>query len=124
MRKPKPTPQAKDLFERLNENGIDAQLEYWDGYKHVDIGILEARLYIEIDGNQHFINPKQLKTDIARDHFSDREGFGTIRIPRMVYDQMPEQIAQAIIKIATEERERIKVFFDSAMNHPDPKPQR
>ena len=123
MRKPNPTPQAKDLYERLKENGVDAQLEYWDGYKHVDIGILESKLYIEIDGIQHFTNPKQLKTDLGRDHFSDREGFGTIRIPRLVYDQMPEKIAKAIIKIASDERERIKAFFDSVTDPSDKKQQ-
>ena len=64
----KVTPEAKELFDKLVSEGIFAELEYWDGHKHVDIHIPSAKPYIEVDGIQHFTNPSQNASDFPKDN--------------------------------------------------------
>jgi len=61
--KPFTTPQAKELYDELVKIGVRAISEFSDLHKHVDIGIPDAKLYIEVDGLQHLqILIKSLKT--------------------------------------------------------------
>jgi len=110
MPKIQPTPQAKELCKRLNENGIDAKLEYWDGHKHVDIAILDSKLYIEIDGVQHYIDPKKIEADILRDQYSELNGFATVRFPRLLFENHLDRIAQAVIQVV-EKRKKLKTIL-------------
>jgi hypothetical protein len=49
--KPIPTKYAIRLSNALKKEGIDHELEHWDGHKHVDIAILWAKVYIEVIGD-------------------------------------------------------------------------
>lgn len=98
----KVTPEAKQLFDKLIELGIFAELEYWDGHKHVDIHIPLAKLYIEVDGTQHFTNANQIASDFLRDHYSDDAGYSTFRIPNAIVREKLDMVVQAIVKIVTE----------------------
>lgn len=98
------TKYAKWLHGALVRRGIDAKLEYSDGHKTVDIAILSAKLYIEVDGTQHSTNPKQIIADLERDEYSRQEGFRTIRIVNSVSYYHGNQVANAITQVA---RERI-----------------
>ena len=93
------TPQTRNLFEVLTEKGIKARLEYTDGHKHVDIAILSARMFIEVDGMQHFMDSEQILRDFKRDHFSDGDDFATFRIPNIVLEHQLEEVAQAIVEV-------------------------
>jgi DNA-directed RNA polymerase subunit RPC12/RpoP len=105
----KVTPEAKNLFDRLIDNGLFAELEYWDGHKHVDIHIPSAKLYIEVDGAQHFTNPDQIASDFLRDHYSDDAGYSTFRIPNAIIKEKIDTIVKAILKIITERHEKLSL---------------
>lgn len=93
------SPESKQLFDKLIEQGIFAELEYWDGHKHIDIHIPSAKLYIEVDGVQHFTNPTQIASDFLRDHYSDDNGYDTFRIPNQIVRDKMDTIVKAILKI-------------------------
>jgi len=99
MPKPVITKQTRALFNALTEQGIKAELEYWDGYKHVDIAVIDAKIYIEIDGLHHFTDTKQIEADFKRNHFSDGDDFDTIHIPNSVIDNYLPKVTTAIIKV-------------------------
>jgi len=78
--KPKSTPEAIKLGNLLKEYGWYVEFEKWDGYKHIDIAITEARFNIEVEGSQHNLNSEQAFTDLMRDYYSEQKGFVTKRI--------------------------------------------
>jgi very-short-patch-repair endonuclease len=91
--------QTARLCKALKENGVNAINEYYDGHKTVDIAILRAKIFIEIDGLQHFIDPKQILSDFKRDHFSDGDDFHTIHIPNKIIEDHLEEVAKAISEV-------------------------
>jgi very-short-patch-repair endonuclease len=101
------TPEAKTLFDALIQTGIFAELEYWDGHKHIDIFIPAAKLYIEVDGLPHLLNPKQIASDFLRDHYSDDDGFNTLRLPNMVVKENLDGVVKAIIQIVEQQHDTV-----------------
>lgn len=95
----KVTRQALALYEALEDRNINCELEKWDGYKHVDIAIESARLYIEVDGSQHYTNKKQMFSDWQRSHYSKMDGYHTIHIPNRMIDNDVDDVADAIADI-------------------------
>jgi very-short-patch-repair endonuclease len=63
-KKPSPTPEAYMLGKLLQGYGWKAELEKWDGYKHIDIAITEVRVNIEVDGKHHRIDQDQAFRDL------------------------------------------------------------
>ena len=96
----KVTPQAKALYDALQERGIKCKLEAYDGYKHVDISIEWAKLNIEIDGKHHLFKYKQMSSDMGRDTGSQEEGIYTMRIPNSSIEEDVNKIADNIAKLA------------------------
>jgi len=92
----KPTKEALLLQSELSEIGIEAKLQHWDGHKHVDLYIEAAKLYIEVDGLNHWLNPKQIISDFNRDHYSDQGGYRTFRVPSFVVLTETKRLAKAI----------------------------
>src|SRR4030067_3617162 len=90
------TPQAVELAEALRERGISNEQEHYDGYKHVDIYIPEANLYLEIDGKYHLTDPEHLFRDLKRDACSHKAGIDTIRIPNFYVESQLDKLADAI----------------------------
>lgn len=90
------TPEAKALYKELKSKGIRCSLEYWDGHKHIDICIPDAKIFIEIEGISHYTNAKQIKADFNRDHYSDHDGYDTMRIPNELLINNLDKIANAI----------------------------
>jgi len=99
MSKKIPTLQTIMLVNALKKRGVKVETEHWDGHKHVDIFIPEAQLYIEIDGIQHYTDPKQIVSDLMRDHHSDDDKFFTKHISNQLIEKFPEEIADAIAQI-------------------------
>lgn len=93
------TPQTRELYEALVTKGVFARLEYTDGHKHVDIAILNARMFIEVDGLHHFIDSHQIIRDFKRDHFSDGDDFATLRIPNIVLEHHLQEVVDAIVEV-------------------------
>jgi very-short-patch-repair endonuclease len=94
-----PTEHAKSLHAALVTVGVEAYLEHPDGHKCVDIYVPKAKLYIEVDGRQHYISAKQIVTDFIRDHYSDDDGFHTMHLTNQAVEDDAIRIARAIKKI-------------------------
>lgn len=90
------TQQAKALCNALENRGIKVIPEHWDGHKHIDIYIPQAKIYIEVDGLQHLTNSNQMLADFKREFYSTKEGFYTLHIPNGVLMKDLDQIADAI----------------------------
>ena len=98
-----PTPQARALHDALVARGIECELEPWDGHKHVDLGIPRAKINIEIDGNQHYLDPKQITADFNRSYYSMRNGVKTIRYPNFIIDTNLNKVVDGIVRIVQNE---------------------
>src|SRR6266404_1590206 len=93
----KVTPQAKLLYGALRKRKIKCVMEAYDGYKHVDISIPSAKIDIEVDGLQHYIDPMQILSDFNREHYSDRkDNYNTIHIPNLIIEHHINEVADAI----------------------------
>jgi very-short-patch-repair endonuclease len=95
----KPTEEELILNKALNNLGIETKLQHWDGHKHIDIFIPAGKIYIEVDGVNHFTDVRQIMSDFQRDHYSDDDGFHTLWIPSDVVNEQATSIASAILKI-------------------------
>ena len=95
----KSTPQAIKLSNALKSRGVGNELEYFDGFKHVDIAIPKAKLFLELDGSQHILSSKQLRSDIARDSYSHRAGFSTVRIRNDYIDRSLNKVTDNLVEI-------------------------
>ena len=99
LKKVIPTKQAKDLYDALRTRGVDAILEYPDGFKTVDIAILPAHIYIEVDGLHHFTDSGQIIRDFKRSHFSDGDDFNTFYVTNQLIDKCLNKIADALAEV-------------------------
>lgn len=95
-----PTKQALDLATALKKRGVEVVIEPWDGHKHIDIRILNTRINIEVNGLQHYTNPKQILADFKRAHYSDDDNFSTFPITNQLIESHIDEIADAIAQIA------------------------
>lgn len=75
------TKENLELYFALRGRGVPAELEKFDGYKTIDIAIVDARVNIEVDGNHHKFNVKQALSDLKRTYYSFLKGYLTLRIP-------------------------------------------
>jgi very-short-patch-repair endonuclease len=97
----KPSDRAKKLCFALEDKGIKCGLEHpTDGHKHVDIRLLEAKIDIEVDGDEHFTDPKKLASDVKRRYWSSQEGYITIHIPNHIIDQKLNDVVYALSKVS------------------------
>lgn len=78
------TAQAVDLYLALKSGNFPVVLEYFDGYKHVDIA-LPGTLYIEVNGAYHNTRP-QMKTDLSRSIYSLEKNIPTLIIPNYMLE--------------------------------------
>ena len=78
------TPEARELGRLLESYGWRVELEKWDGHKHIDIAITEARVNIEVDGRQHNYSSRQALSDLERTYYSFKKGYVTLRIPNVL----------------------------------------
>jgi very-short-patch-repair endonuclease len=95
----KPTKEAILLADALHDRGISLVKEYWDGHKHIDIYIPKGKLYIEIDGIQHYDKPEQIISDFKREYYSFKEGFSTFHITNQLIETHLKEIADAIEEV-------------------------
>jgi very-short-patch-repair endonuclease len=94
------------LFEALKQRGIECEFEAYDGFKHIDIAIPKARLYLEIDGGHHSTDPTQLDKDLWRDEYSSKEGFQTIHYTNQQIAENLTAIADALVEVI---KNRLKI---------------
>ena len=102
----KSTPQAIKLSDALQKNGIKTYLELSDRHKHIDIAIPKYKLNIEVDGNQHFLNAKQIERDFARSYWSSDKGYDTLHIPNFIVDNHFDAVVKAITEVIRGRKEK------------------
>lgn len=96
------TQEAMGLYFALKMRGVPAELEKYDGYKHIDIAIPEAKINIEVDGGQHNYDFHQAMADLKRTYYSFRKGYYTIRIPNVIVRGRIDEAADYIVGILNE----------------------
>ena len=106
----KTTDEVITLYFALKERGVPAKIEKYDGHKHIDIAIPEARMNIEVDGTHHNHNKRQALTDLKRTYYSFLKGYFTLRIPNsLVNDNRTiNETANLIVGILKESYEKTK----------------
>ena len=105
-RKKKSTKEAQKLYEILIKNGFDAKLEFWDGFKHIDIAIPNHKVNIEVDGKQHQ-NKKQALADLKRTYHSFKKGYVTIRVPNKLVQENISETANYIMRFLKESESQL-----------------
>ena len=95
----KPSRQAQRLYDALIKKGVECIPEYSDGHKHVDIAVLQAKLYIEVDGINHFIDPEQINRDLKRSHFTDGDDFRTFFVTNQILKYYLKDVVDALVKV-------------------------
>lgn len=100
--------QVKKLYYELRNKEIDVQLEYSDGHKTVDLAVLDAKLYIEVDGLQHFTDPEQIIRDFKRNHFSDGDDFSTFYVTNQIINSKYfEQVVEALVAVIEKRKQNL-----------------
>ena len=105
------TAEARILYLSLKKRGVPAELEKFDGYKTIDIAVVDAKVNIEVDGHQHVSNPKQALLDLKRTFFSLQKGFLTLRIPNALIRENLEETADYITTFLIENKKKIRNSF-------------
>ena len=98
------TPETQKLCFALQGYGVHALIDFWDGYKHIDIAIPEAKLNIEVDGVQHNLSPKQALADLHRTYYSFKKGYFTLRIPNSLIGEHFKECVDLVLGIVKENR--------------------
>lgn len=107
-----PTEEAKELAAALRDRKIRVLIEANDGYKHVDLGIPDAKLNVEVDGIQHLTDPKQIVKDLSRGYYSmTKHGYATMHIPNEMIRPYLSEIADGLAEAAKIREHKIKVHF-------------
>ncbi|MEK6890771.1 MAG: hypothetical protein AABX03_01405 [Nanoarchaeota archaeon] len=107
--KPGPTPEARRLGELLIKYGYKVEYEKYDGYKHIDIAIVNKKVNIEVDGGQHHSKTQALR-DLKRTFYSWEKSFVTLRIPNSLTkdDITIKETAEYIDKFLKTERTQLE----------------
>lgn len=95
------TAEAQKLHAILVKNGFEAQLEKWDGHKHIDIALPKYKVNIEVDGKHH-MSRKQALADLKRTYHSFMKGYITFRIPNVLVREDPYETAHYLMALLKE----------------------
>jgi very-short-patch-repair endonuclease len=95
-------PLERILYAALLNKGVKGmELQYFDGFKTVDIAIMSAKLHIEVDGPRHS-EATQARSDMWRTYYSLRQSdVMTLRIPNTVVLEDVESAATLITKVVS-----------------------
>ncbi|MEM2131361.1 MAG: DUF559 domain-containing protein [Candidatus Woesearchaeota archaeon] len=104
----KATPLAKKLYSALKKKGVPAKLELYDGHKHIDIAIPDAKVNIEVDGGHHNFDYKQALSDLKRTYYSFKKGYLTLRIPNSLLINHFEETVNYIVGFLNESVEQLE----------------
>jgi hypothetical protein len=102
------TKETINLYFSLRDRGVPAELEKFDGYKTIDIAIVEARVNIEVDGAHQENDADHAFADLQRTFYS-KKGFLTLRIPNVLVKQNLKQTADYVTEFLNETFLRLRV---------------
>ncbi|MEJ0080589.1 MAG: hypothetical protein WDM78_06440 [Puia sp.] len=78
------TAHTVDLYLALKARNFPVKLEYFDGYKHVDIAV-PGKLYIEVSGQD--LSERQILAGLSEDGYTLEMKIPTILIPNAMLDK-------------------------------------
>ncbi|QQR82640.1 hypothetical protein IPJ70_00815 [Candidatus Campbellbacteria bacterium] len=107
-----PTKEAKDLKEALEKHGVRVLVEPYDGHKHIDLGIPDAKINVEVDGIQHLTNPHQILKDLGRGYFSHKKGYNTMHIPNEMIRLHLKEISEALAEASKIKEKKLHIHVD------------
>jgi hypothetical protein len=90
------TEETVMLYFSLKDRYVPAELEKFDGYKTIDIAVVQARVNIEVDGGHHFYDLNQAFADLQRTFYAFKKGFLTLRIPNILVTKNLEETADFV----------------------------
>jgi very-short-patch-repair endonuclease len=90
------TRHTLSLYFLLRKKGVAAQLEKFDGFKTIDIAVVEAKLNIEVDGSHHNTRHDQALADLKRTYYAFEKGYYTLRIPNSLVKSHPIETADYV----------------------------
>lgn len=90
------TNETLQLYLALKFRGVPAEIEKFDGFKTIDIAVVEKRVNVEVDGSHHNFNSKQALSDLKRTYFSFLKGYLTLRIPNSLVRYHLDETADMI----------------------------
>ena len=96
------TQQTINLYLALKSCNVPAEIEKYDGFKHIDIAIPRHKINIEIDGFHHHSNPYQALQDLKRTYYSYKKGFFTIRVPNSLIENKLDDAVEYILMFLNE----------------------
>ena len=102
------TKETINLYFSLRDRGVPAELEKYDGYKNIDIAVIDARVNIEVDGAHDLNNADDAFADLRRTFFSFKKGFLTLRIPPVLVKQNLNQTADYVTEFLNEKFLRMR----------------
>jgi very-short-patch-repair endonuclease len=104
-KRPEPTPEALKLGNLLKSMGYNVEFEKYDGFKHIDIAIVNKKVNIEVDGSHHHGKQQALR-DLKRTFYSWNKDFVTLRIPNSLTedDTTLKETAEYIDKFLKKDR--------------------
>jgi hypothetical protein len=103
------TAQAVDLYLALKSRSFPVVLEYFDGYKHVDIA-LPGKLNIEVNGLYHQVD-RQAMTDLTRSVYSLERKIPTIIVSNAKLDN-PRTFAHVVDELSKACRVMLKPSYE------------
>lgn len=75
----------------LDSNGIKYSQEYQVGLYSLDFAILDKKIDLEIDGEQHYLDERICDSDIRRNQFLEDLGWKIIRIRWSSYQKLSDE---------------------------------
>lgn len=103
---PERTPEADRLGRALVARGWKVSFEKYDGFKHVDLAIDEAKIHIEVDGFTHTVNARRALADLERNYYDFVKGYLTLHVPNCLVenDRILNKTADCISKFITDKK--------------------
>ena len=100
---PNPSKYQVRLYRKLKEIGIDSDLQYWNGREHINIAILQAKLYIVVEVDRESSRIKIPVDEVPGENGTSGVGFKTLFFSNEAIRENVQQIAQ---QIAVEVKDR------------------
>jgi len=75
----------------LDSHGIVYEEQHPVGIYQLDFAILESKVDLEIDGDQHYLDPRIMKSDLRRNKYLEDLGWKIIRIKWSAYKKLVDK---------------------------------
>ena len=99
--------EATKLYLSLKKRDVPAELEKFNGYKTIDIAIVDAKVNIEVLGPHQHFKYKRALTDLKQTLYSFQDGYLTLRIPDVLIKKNLEKTAKCVTELIMHNRNNI-----------------